>query len=317
MDFKSLIGLIKKPKSPVEELERALENIDIPAAETKVETLEKQRREMLLSGSNDEVAALDLKIRDANLDVERLAAMQETLTQRIAAMKSQGAEEIRRKAYVAAQGGYDTAREILQDYEKNAKAIVACIGKLAELDKLIDTTNADLPEGVEALQTVEAKVRGLPAEPRREVKQEVVRHAWYYEGSYMPSAAIPEEMASGLSGNSGTIMDYSRSGTGTPIKVRRCKVVKVTYRNPVDALGAHVLSGFVRLPGVLPGQPMIWGEGQSHTTSWAKEGYNRDTVIQQAADVMTARVKPHDPRQEPFLEHEVRIVPLDVEDPGE
>jgi hypothetical protein len=33
MDIKSLIGLIKKPKTPLEELERALQDIDIPAAE--------------------------------------------------------------------------------------------------------------------------------------------------------------------------------------------------------------------------------------------------------------------------------------------
>ena len=314
--IKSVITLLKKPKTPLQELEDALASIDITTAERDVDALERQRHELLISGTDSEVTALDAKISAGNLGIERLAAMRETLTQRIADMKSQGAEDARRKAYAAAQKGYAAGEALLAEYEQNARAIVAAIGKLAELDQAIDDANSDLPTGVSRLPTMEARLRGLPGEPEQEVGREVTRTGWFYEGAYVPSGAVPDQLVTEakITGNIGEIIDRSR-GHATPVKIRLCQVVKITKRDTIPPIGAHVLSRTVVLPGVRPGSEPIWGDVTSHANGVSWEDYDKVAVIAQASEaVLGSAPNPAKLRAEPMIRSEVRIIPLGIDE---
>lgn len=82
--LKTILALLKKPSPTSAELEAALVQIDPLPLEEQVEKLESQRRGLLLKDDAAKaIEDLESKIREANLDLERLAVAKSELQTRI------------------------------------------------------------------------------------------------------------------------------------------------------------------------------------------------------------------------------------------
>src|SRR4051812_21894139 len=89
-----LLSVFRRKETSSSALRDVLSKIDIAAAERKVDELERERRGLLLEGTEAEVNKLEAKIGAENRDIERLVVMRDELQRRIAEAERVEAGEV-------------------------------------------------------------------------------------------------------------------------------------------------------------------------------------------------------------------------------
>ena len=160
MDLKNLLSIVRKPASPRADLASALAGLDLESAEVRASQLETERRQILISGDDRDLAEIEDKITVANRDIERRFALRDELQSRLA--KIDEADEIagRKRRYDEATKLSSEARKALARYPSLARQIIDIIGVVAEAEAAIAAANDDLPEGASPIAAAEASVRG-------------------------------------------------------------------------------------------------------------------------------------------------------------
>lgn len=137
-----ILALIRQPIATSKELRDTLAGLDIPGAERLVDELEVQRRRLLLQdGADDQIDALDVRIRAANREVERLYAAKEELQAKIT--EAEGREK---KSTIEDQATAARVlqRELIKDYYElhtTAVRLTALVAKVLEGERQIVAAN--------------------------------------------------------------------------------------------------------------------------------------------------------------------------------
>jgi hypothetical protein len=143
--MKHLCELLKRKESSSAVLRKALAEIDVPAAERRVDELEAERRALLLSGTDREVQAIDDRIAAENRKVERLIVMRQELERRIAdAEKLEANEALSAELAGVVKKREATIRAIVDGYPPLAAAIVEILEGIGETEEAIVNVNSKL-----------------------------------------------------------------------------------------------------------------------------------------------------------------------------
>ena len=302
MDFKALLGLARKPKTPIAEVEAALAKLDIDEAESEVARLEEARRIALADGDVQKLRSIDDQIKEANYRVELTVSARAELVARLDQLKSEDAESARRVRFEDVRKKARRVEGIFGEYQDAALRIVALIGELAELEAERDRVNADLPKGEQKLPGFEFSVRGYPEIPVV-VEESQLADAWYFEGKYNWEGEVPQKEIDRVrpTGTSSTIQIGTRLHN-----IRKCKrVSKRECRRP--PLVPRPISATLNLPG-LSEAVSFWKADPSNNRLCT--AYNWDEVATKASAVIaTPPTKNEDKRPIQFENGWIEIIP--------
>ncbi|PZV33379.1 hypothetical protein [Mesorhizobium kowhaii] len=164
MDLKNLLSIVRKPASPRADLAFALASLDLESAEVRASQLETERRRILISGDDRDLAEIEDKITVANREIERRFALRDELQSRLA--KIDEADEIagRKRRYDEATKLSGEVRKALARYPSLARQIIDMLAVVAEAEAAIAAANDDLPEGAAPIAAAEVSVRGTGAD---------------------------------------------------------------------------------------------------------------------------------------------------------
>jgi chromosome segregation ATPase len=164
MDLKKLLGLIRKPTTPAAELRRELEAMPVAIAEAEkaADALERERRTVLLEGSDDDLAAVEEKIVSANRQTERLCEAERVLKRRLAEAEEREKQDgLTAERDEAEKEAAAIAKQVGAEYPKAAQRMVAMLQRLVDAEDSVERVNAKLAaagRGDERLEPVEQRV---------------------------------------------------------------------------------------------------------------------------------------------------------------
>ena len=256
MELKSLLSLVRKPANARDEIVSALAAIDVAAAERQADALEIERRRVLVSGDDRDLAAIEEKIVAANRQIERSLAMREEFEARLDRLDDTAAEQARKKAYDFALSERGRAEKALKRYPAVARQIVELLAEIATAELAIASANADLPAGAVSIGLAEMHLRGLPADEREIVSEESFA-AWHYEAG---GGAVDQKDSGKIFSTDGRTgrLDLSRDGALRSYRVIKRDFVRQSINEGRPAYQPASLAASITLPGLLPGQPEIW-----------------------------------------------------------
>ena len=188
--LKHLLGLLAREDATTAELAPSLPaaEAELMAAQVAQKEAEAAFRASLLSP--DEVASnkLDVARREAGVRIERATAMIEALRQRLADAQAREAEAGRVMRFEEARQQADDAAAALEEwYPKLAGDLVSLLTGVAQAEELVRAANADRPKGMEALISVERRVRSRPGTPEEIVHTGQV-DLWVQAGQSRPGS---------------------------------------------------------------------------------------------------------------------------------
>lgn len=164
--MRSLLSLIREPRSSLPELRRALSEISIGAFESAVAQLEAERHAVLLDGTDDTILAHDAKLAAARLDRDRAIAAHSALNARIAeAQQREAAEALQAERDAVETEAAATAAALARTYPEAARTIAELFTRLQAAEEAVDRVNAKLREAgrlQEQLAAVETRVIPTP-----------------------------------------------------------------------------------------------------------------------------------------------------------
>jgi len=307
-----IIGIVGRPKTPKAELESALKQLDVAAAERAVDDLEAKRAAMLSSASDAEIVTIDAEIAAANRHVERVIALKAAADKKLAAIASEEAEAERRRSYEEAKRLKADAEKALRTvYPAIAEKFIDLMDTLTRATIAVDGTNRALPAGERPLALPERAVRGFPGEPRQIVREDTV-DAWHYAGDSKGWGAVEAEYVSKIvatNGNAGWF-EANRGGSAglRRYDVAKRSMKKIVYLESRMALDPEPLASAVRLPALVAGQPDFWKPAGPNGIS-GSIGDRQDQILA-AVDHARAALdrKPVDPRGQPFEREETSLI---------
>jgi hypothetical protein len=134
MNISDMIKSVTSGKSDTRtaaELQTALAAIDITALEAGVTEIERRRRELLLTGSDEELNAITLELGKANLLAERAQALADALAKQLipAAMAREKGEAIEAGA-VKARAARERLFSLYERADDAAKAVVKVVAEI-------------------------------------------------------------------------------------------------------------------------------------------------------------------------------------------
>lgn len=317
--FKALAGTLRKPKAAIDEVRRSLEAIDLAAAEQRASDLETKRKLLLATGEDADLDAIDEKIAHANRDVERLYALRDRLQEQLAAMEEEAGRANRIKAHEKAE---DAASALMSEmparYEKAALEIIAIVRDIARVEHLINGVNANLPEAFARLESVEQRMRGLPAEPEQVLSTKDLPPEWHYAGDLHGWGAVEphflDKIQKKADGKTGRLDRTSASWSRT-VDVELRHFAKSEVREVRGRAQPISLAASITLPGWNIGAPNLWERTGNAGGMWGELGAGVELVLHCAEErTRHLRHPPVDPRPEPSVN--TRLQRRDKSDEG-
>ncbi|KQZ29147.1 hypothetical protein ASD50_18320 [Mesorhizobium sp. Root552] len=250
MGLAEILKLTRKPSNPRTEIVAALAELDIDAAERSADDLEAQRRRLLVSGDDAALEAIEVKITTANRAIERTLALREELEARLAGIDAETAEADRRARYDQAVSIRGTAEKALRKYPQIARQLLDLLETLASAEIAINTANADRPEGLPEIESVEA-MRCLPGDARELLRTESVPDIWCYQDGDRVDPGLIARIES-TDGKTGFLQ--MKEGAGQrDIPVFKRRFERQVFNEARAPYTAPRLAGEIILPGLFPG----------------------------------------------------------------
>ncbi|MFC3323323.1 hypothetical protein [Mesorhizobium cantuariense] len=318
MDLRTLLATIRKPKTGRQEIEAALAKLDVDAAECAAEDLEAERRNLLVSGDDKDLAAVEEKIAAANRVIERSIAMRSELERRLAAIHGEEIEAERRQRFEAAKAATVEAGKAMAKYHGLARQIVDILETVAAAEVAIEATNKQLPVGEALLRSAEHIARGLGGAPREIVSQEKIEK-WYYAGAAAAWGAVQENQIGGIKSDGGRsgelVVDVRNEGQPRRYPVERKTVLRTVLLEAQGADRVTPLAAAIHLPALPSGAADLWAPcGPDGLV--ALLGQNCHRVLEAVAARRTAPAqKPIDKQAD--REHVIEETILDDDHAGE
>lgn len=313
--IKALIGISQKGDATTAEIATALASAcaEIDGAERARAEAARAYQDGLLSLDEAALAALVADQQAAAIRRDRATALVAALEEKLATAHAQDAEAERHTRYKAAVKAANEAARALKTYPALAAPLIALMRQVAEAEVLVNTANADLPEGAVAVESPEIRVRGLPPVPRKEVGTEIESDRWYYVGGWWDGEPVETQYQGACKPN----LPLSRSGTlrrrtdnhGTmDFAVAKRRRQRTNFIPRQAAFVPDSLASGIRLPGLLPGEPDMWlAVGGS---SWfGPPGASADEVLAFAKSLDgQPKAKPADPRLAPMQDWTLELL---------
>ncbi|TIL93058.1 MAG: hypothetical protein E5Y73_14815 [Mesorhizobium sp.] len=254
MDFKTLLNTIRKPKSGREEIEVALAKLDVDAAERAAEDLEAERRDLLVSGDDKDLAIIEERIAAANRVIERSIAMRRELERRLADIRDEEIEAERRQRFEAAKAATAEAGKALARYPKLAREILDVLEAVAIAEVAIEVANKQLPAGETRLRSAEHLVRGFAGAPRETVSEER-SDRWFYAGDKAAWGAVEESLIGDIKAN-GRTGELVTNGGSRPVQKKTIQRRVFLEAQAPDRITP--LAAVIRLPALSAGATDLW-----------------------------------------------------------
>lgn len=225
------------------------------------------------------------RLMDAQVAAERAEALVEELRTRFKASCEVAAEGERRHRYDEAVKRREQAIKRLGEYPALAKQIASILTDTAEVELAVASANSDLPEGVEAIESVELSVCWPQSIPQEIVSDEVVSDGWHFatgpdKGSRVDEHRQAECKPKHVGSRIGTLARAHRGtisiGTHDVVAKRKKRVVEILPGVSRYQCDKASLAHDVSLPGLRHNDPPIWASNgmsrvfSSDPASWAK-----------------------------------------------
>lgn len=228
----------KAPDSAkISELLAQAEN-ETATARQRLAELEAQRPEMALADEADR-RRFRAELAETREFVEGGEDAIVALRDKHAAAVEAEAEDGRKKAYKAAKSKADELPGLIDEYEKAAQAVRDVVARIAEIDAVVRTANADLPAGVSRISDSGA-LRSVPAQPREIVSEKTV-HLWVREGHREPASELIQDKVQQESSGKGW---YHPEGGYNTLRYDKLPFIRREYREAATAVHA---AGFDKL----------------------------------------------------------------------
>jgi hypothetical protein len=236
---------------------------ELAAAERRREKIEAGRADALLAGEAERLKHRE----DLALAVADVADAEEAtriLAARFAEAEASEAEAVRRQRYEAAEAQtVAAAKKLRSDYVKHARGLADLLRVVADADAAVEAANCDLPEGVDPLLATEDRVRDIPGEPRKILRDERC-HRWIsaLTGNFIVDEAIVQDLGRGrgvIHVPAASEHHYARPNRH---EVDRVLCREVEFLPSVSRKFGPRLAELV-LPGLRAGDAEIWSPAQS------------------------------------------------------
>lgn len=140
-----MFDIFRKKSQTLPQLKAAREAIKLDDLRSALATMQADRRTLLLSGSDDQIRALDVKIADASLKLERADAAAAQLDQLIVEAVQKAAEAEFNERYASVVAARDAAMQrIDSEYAKGAHLILAVIAAVEAANRAVQEINREL-----------------------------------------------------------------------------------------------------------------------------------------------------------------------------
>ncbi len=136
-----ILNMIRKPKGTAAEYREALGAIDLKAAAAAVEILEGHRRDLLLTGSEQQIEEIETKLRQGNREVDRLHAASDQLKRLIT--EAEAAEAVA-AVEARAANACEVHANLVQAYvavHNNAMQLTAALSQAHDLKRELRMNN--------------------------------------------------------------------------------------------------------------------------------------------------------------------------------
>ncbi|ESY92317.1 hypothetical protein [Mesorhizobium sp. LNHC229A00] len=299
LNWKDFVAVVRKQKSGADEVRAKLAQIDIDAMETRASELEAKRRALLGSGEDSDIDAIEAEIVKANRDIERAIAIQEELRERLATIEAEQTRAASMKAYDEARArSAKLLSEIPKRWDSAANEVVDIIRDMLLGEQAISHVNANLPEGVAPLPSIELTMRGMPGEPEQRGKSNLRKPAWYYTKEAEGWGPVEEQFVAQITPNpDGKTGKLARSGGGysrnLDVELRQYREVEILvergWARPVP------LAASVKLPAFRVGEADVWAPFNSGFSG--EFGANASVILDHIERMNQQRLRPPaDPR---------------------
>lgn len=165
--MKLFLDLLRQPKPSSADLRKALDAIDIPAAEAEVRRVSDQRQALLMEGDDATLDGLEAQLRAARRQVERLTEMQNQLSGAVYEAEIREASEALTAERAAAEAeAAAVAKALRTAYPKIATELVALLARLEAAEDAIQAMNTKLVKANRADELLaEVETRAFPLNP--------------------------------------------------------------------------------------------------------------------------------------------------------
>lgn len=143
--MKRFLDLLRQPRPSSTDLRKALDQVDVPAAQADHDQLKAERAALLMEGDDRTLDALETRISAAARQVERAEILRQQLVSKIAEAEAREADEAltAERAAVEAEA-VATAKALRTAYPKLATELVMLLERLSAAEAGVVAMNAKL-----------------------------------------------------------------------------------------------------------------------------------------------------------------------------
>lgn len=168
--MKRFLDLLRQPQPASADLRRALDQVDVPAAQAEHDRLKAERAALLMEGDDRTLDALEARIAAAARQIERAEILRGQLGTAIGAAEAREAAEAltAERAAVEAEAAA-TAKALRTAYPKIATELVALLDRLEAAEVAVKAINKKLTAAgrLEADRVAEVETRAFPLGPHQ------------------------------------------------------------------------------------------------------------------------------------------------------
>lgn len=205
-----------------------------------------------------------------------------------------------------------TETSLPRRYAKAAAEVAAVAVEFAQAEIIIAESNRDLPAGLDPLESVEQRIRGLPSIPAK-VIDEKYEDIWCYAD--WQQTPVERDKVAYIRTEDGVTGFFPNLWGNTTDEIRVVRRRKITRRTipGVGKYQAAPLAAEISLPGLLPNSAPFW---KPVGGPWMFSENRPQAVLAAAAELeAAAKAKPRDPRTLPeYPDQSVEWVDIDPAD---
>lgn len=248
--LKALFGLAQREDATTAELAPSLPaaEAELAAAQAAMAAAKEAFGASLLQPDETKSQQLDAAHSAAFVRVQRAQALVAALLERLADAQAREAEVARVERYEQARQQADDAAGALREwYPKLAEDLTNLLVAIAQAEQLVQEANADLPQGMEAIQNVEGRVRDRHSAPE-EIISEVEVERWVRVGQILPGTFDQEEVRATGNGRGLIALRGMPLNQGYEVELRR--FTQQHYQGNDFGYAADRLASKLVLPGL-------------------------------------------------------------------